>query len=569
MQYEKQYSKDEILTQYLNTVYFGANAYGAEAAAQTYFGKTPSESDPSPRRPCSPACPRRRAPITRAGIPTRPSSGATRCSAPCGSRATSTGSSTTRPYDTPIKLAPYSPYQQVREPYVVDFVKQQLIAMFGKDKVFKGGLRVQTTIDPKCQELARKAIKGVLNQKNDPSAAIVSLDPNTGYIRAMASSGDYDKTKFNLAAQMHRQPGSAFKPFCLVAALEQGMNPVTTVYRSGPQAIHIPGANETWHVNNFSDGYYGSSNLVEATIHSDNSIFAQLIMDVGVQERGERGQGDGHQVADQRQPEPSCSAGSPMGSARSTWPPLTGRWRPAVGTWSRRSSRGSGTRAASSSARPSRRSRRRSRPRTAFTATQILELNVQRGTGKRAHIGRPGAGKTGTASDFSDAWFCGYTPHLATAVWVGHPKGRVPMRSVHGIAVTGGSFPAMIWHNFMYEADRTYPAGGFPGPSGIAAAGGPVVAGAGSTTTDSTTTTTGAGTTRPRRTTTTAAPTTSKPTTSPPTTSPPTTSPPTTSPPTTSPPTTSPPTTQPPTTAAPATATAPTNAVPATVSPPT
>jgi penicillin-binding protein 1A len=485
-----------------------------------------------------------------------------------------TGEQYDQAYETPIKLAPYSPYQQVREPYVVDFVKQQLIDMFGKDRVFKGGLRVQTTIDPKWQELARKAIRSVLDRKNDPSAAIVSLDPNTGYIRAMASSGDYDKTKFNLAAQMHRQPGSAFKPFCLVAALEQGMNPATTVYRSGPQAIHIPGTNETWHVNNFSDGYYGASNLVEATIHSDNSIFAQLIMDVGVKNVVNVAKAMG--IKSPINANPSIVLGgltygvSPLDMA-SAYGTMAAGGRHVEPTIITRVWDASGklifeaqpkvTQAISA--------------RTAFTATQILQLNIQRGTGKRADIGRPCAGKTGTASDFSDAWFAGYTPHLATAVWVGHPKGRVPMRSVHGISVTGGSFPAMIWHNFMYDADRTYPAGGFPGPSGIAAAGAPAVASsAGATTTDSTTTTAVAVTTRPRRTTTTAAPTTSPPTTSPPTTpppttSPPTTSPPTTSPPTTSPPTTSPPTTQPPTTAAPATATAPTDAVPATVSPPT
>jgi penicillin-binding protein 1A len=253
-QYEKQYSKDEILTQYLNTVYFGANAYGAEAAAQTYFGKTPNELT-LPEAAMLAGMPQAPSAYNPRRNPDKALVRRNEVLAAMWEQGYITGEQYDEAYETPIKLAPYSPYQQVREPYVVDFVKQQLIDMFGKDRVFKGGLRVQTTIDPKWQELARKAIKSVLDRKNDPSAAIVSLDPNTGYIRAMASSGDYDKTKFNLAAQMHRQPGSAFKPFCLVAALEQGMNPATTVYRSGPQAIHIPGTNETRHVNNFGDGY--------------------------------------------------------------------------------------------------------------------------------------------------------------------------------------------------------------------------------------------------------------------------------------------------------------------------
>ena len=124
---------------------------------------------------------------------------------------------------------------------MVDYVKQQLIAMFGKDTVFKGGLRVQTTIDPAYQKLAAEAISSVLDRPGDPSAALVSVEPNTGYIRAMVSSSDYDKSKFNLAAQAQRQPGSTFKVFALVGAIEMGIDPNSTYYQSMPLQAPDPG----------------------------------------------------------------------------------------------------------------------------------------------------------------------------------------------------------------------------------------------------------------------------------------------------------------------------------------
>ena len=152
---------------------------------------------------------------------------------------------------SPIDLSPASPYTQVREPYVVDYVKQQLIAMFGQDTVFKGGLRVQTTINPAYQKLAAQAISSTLNRSGDPSAALVSVEPATGYIRAMVSSSDYDKSKFNLAAQAKRQPGSTFKVFALVGAIEMGIDPYNTYYDSKPLSLQIPGSTTPWSVTTF------------------------------------------------------------------------------------------------------------------------------------------------------------------------------------------------------------------------------------------------------------------------------------------------------------------------------
>jgi len=216
-------------------------------------------------------------------------------------------------------------------------------------------------------------------------------------------------------------------------------------------------------VHNFGDSYYGSSNLVEATLHSDNSIYAQLVMDVGVQNVVNVAKTMGIMSPVNANP-PIVLGGLTYGvsaldmaSAYGTLATGGVHVPPTIITkvWDANGKLIWQYQPKPVQAVPA---------NVAATATEILELNVQRGTGTRAQIDRPAAGKTGTATDFSDAWFCGFTPHLATAVWMGHPEGRVPMTNVHGISVTGGSYPAMIWHDFMYQADRTYPEGNFPGP---------------------------------------------------------------------------------------------------------
>ena len=162
-------------------------------------------------------------------------------------------------------------------------MRKQLIDMFGEDKVFKGGLRVETTINPAYQQLALDSITTNLNEEGDPSAALVSIEVETGYIRAMVGSSDYDSSKFNLAAQGRRQPGSAFKTFCLVAAIEMGMDPYNTYYESMPLTIAIAGSKEPWEVGTYGGSYYGSSTVAQATLRSDNTVYAQMAMDVGAE----------------------------------------------------------------------------------------------------------------------------------------------------------------------------------------------------------------------------------------------------------------------------------------------
>ncbi len=538
-QFERKYSKNEILEMYLNTIYFGANAYGVEAAARTYFDKEPmeltiAESALLAGLPQAPTAynPRRN--------PTRALERRDSIILKMYQQGFITQDEAREAWNADLDLAPVSPYSKVKEPYVVAFVRKQLIDMYGEDMVFKGGLRVETTINPAYQRLAEKAISTTLDREGDPSAALVSIDVKTGYIRAMVGSTDYEDSKFNLAAQGRRQPGSAFKTFVLAAAIEAGMDPYDTYYQSQPLSIMLPGNTKPWNVKTYGGNYYGTSDVATATLRSDNTVYAQMILDLGPELVVDIAKRMG--ITSELNPYPAIALGgltwgvSPleMASAYATLanqgeyivPTIILRVKDADGNvlWEANPKR---TQAITQG--------------VAYEVTRILQRNIWSGTGTRADIDRPAAGKTGTAQEYYDAWFCGYTPHLSTAVWMGYPQAQIEMDNVHGIRVTGGSFPAEMWHKFMYDADRDYEEVEFPEPD-VPAKFDPFIHSEyavppTSSTTSSTTTTT--------------LPTTEPPVTEPPvtaTTAPPTTRPPTTRPPTTAPPTTSPPTTSPPNT---------------------
>ena len=462
-QMERKYSKNEILDMYLNTVYFGSNAYGIEAAARTYFDKDPMDltlpeaallaglpqapSAYSPRRHPEEAIERRDLVLLK-----------------MNELGFITNDEAAQALDTPLELAPYSPYTKVEEPYVVAFVRKQLIDMFGEDRVFGGGLRVETTINPAYQRLAMEAITSTLNEEGDPSAALVSIETKTGHIMAMVGGSDYDSSKFNLAAQGRRQPGSAFKTFVLVAALEMGIDPWNTYYMSMPVSLTYPGAPEPWDVKTYGNSYYGNSSVVQATLRSDNTVYAQMALDVGAEQIVDVAHRMG--ITSELNADPAISLGgltigvSPleMASAYATLanggrhiePTIITRVLDANGNviWKAEPKQ---TQAISSG--------------VAYEVTRILQMNIASGTGGKADIERPAAGKTGTATEWYDAWFCGYTPSLSTAVWMGHPEAQIPMDNVHGIKVTGGSFPAIMWQKFMYQADRDYPEEEFAVPT--------------------------------------------------------------------------------------------------------
>lgn len=458
---EGAWSKDRILTAYLNRVYYGNRAYGIEAAAQTYFSKSsgelniaeaallaglpqaPSVTNPftAPQRALA-----RRAEVLRAML--------------------ETGVITARQHRlasaSALELRPGRLYSEIREPYFFGYVRDRLIEVYGAERVRSGGLQVYTTIVPRYQRLAEKAIRDTLNLATDPAAALISISPRTGAIRAMAAVvPNRPKNQFNLVSQARRQPGSTFKTFVLAAAVEMGVNPDSTYYVSAPfvYKTHPAGSCDDgswWCVKTYANDYYGWSSIRSATLRSDNAVYAQLTLDVGPEKIAEvaRRMGVRSPLDVGGSYVPSIGLGSvavsPLDLA-SAYATLAAGGVYAEPMAIRRVILPDGTVDTETGWGKPRRYRAISEG-TAAIVTRILEQNVQSGTGTRAALGRPAAGKTGTNEEHADAWFAGYTPELATTVWVGYTGGEIPMESVHGIAVTGGSFPAEIWRLFMSSA---------------------------------------------------------------------------------------------------------------------
>src|SRR4051812_39031813 len=450
---EKQHSKRWILNSYLNDVPYGTvggkTAIGVEAAAETYFGKHAKDLSlvQSALLAGLPQAPSQYNPFQNERAAFQRRNEVLQAMADNGyiTQAEATEATTKK-----IRLRPSSLYSKRREPYFFDYVEQQLIEKYGAGVYRKGGLKVYTTIDPKLQEAGRNAINGRLGQPGDPSSAIVTIDSHTGYIKAMASSGGYRDRTFNLAAQGHRQPGSSFKPFVLITAVLQGADPDRTIYVSKPVHLEIPGYG-VWSPQTYSNTYSGAESLTRATLHSDNSVFAQLDVDVGPKNVAKTAKMMG--ITSKLEGLPSEGLGgltygvSPLEMASAYATLAAGGIR-------------SEPKAIRKVVFPDGKSDDLGKPKrkrvlsdgVAYTVTKVLEKNVQAGTGTAANIGCPAAGKTGTTDNFADAWFVGYTPQMSTAVWVGYPNARVEMTNVHGISVAGGTFPAEIWHDYMNVA---------------------------------------------------------------------------------------------------------------------
>ena len=468
------WSKNRILQEYLNQVYFGNHAYGVEAAAQTYFSRrarnltlpqaallaglpqAPSVFDPfnKPDRALA-----RRNTVLRAMLENRDIT-----------RAQFQAATAQR--DLGLKKGQL--YRRIHEPYFFSYVREELLREYGANTVRSGGLRVYTTIDRRFQKLARKAITDTLYYKSDPAAAVVSIDPRSGAIRAMDAVIPGKKAlQFNLAAQSRRQAGSTFKTYVLAEAIEQGANPDSTYYTSAPFFYRPDPVGDCdtnwWCVETYGNDYYGSSSVHSATLRSDNTVFAQLTLDVGPENVADMAHKLGVRSSLKIREGayvPSLGLGamgvSPLDMA-SAYATLA-----AGGMYSRPTAitkvvlpdgkvdetAGWGV--------PER--RRVIQDGVAYEVTKILRDNINAGTGTGANIPRPAAGKTGTTERHSDAWFCGYTPDLSTTVWVGYPQGEIPMESVHGISVAGGTFPAQIWRLFMQPALQNEPAREFALP---------------------------------------------------------------------------------------------------------
>ena len=446
--------KNWILREYLNSVPYGTNegrtAIGIEAAAVTYFSKNARELELHEAALLAglPQAPSQYNPFRNPTAALERRNEVLRAMADNGFI---TAARAERAYAQPLGLRRgVERYTQRREPYFFDYVEEQLIEEYGVGAYRRGGLKIHTTIDPELQEAGRAAIKGQLPFPDDPSGAIVAIDPSNGYIKAMASSGSYKARSFNLAAQGHRQPGSAFKTFVLVTALRQGVDPRSTTYTSKPLDLVVPGYGP-WKVSTYDNTYGGRMDLVRATLRSDNSVYAQLDIDLGPKNVRETAEMMG--ITTELDGIPAEGLGglrlgvSPleMANAYATLASYGVRNEPIAIT---KVEFPDGK--VDELGKPK---RKRVFPEwVAYEATKILEQNVTSGTGTAAQIGCDAAGKTGTTDNFNDAWFVGYTPNLAASVWVGYPNALIEMRSVHGISVAGGTFPARIWNSFMTVA---------------------------------------------------------------------------------------------------------------------
>ena len=450
IEYSKRHSRREILGQYLNIASYGtiegSTAVGVQAASKIYFDRpvwklslpqaallaglpqAPSEYNPILNPEAARA---RRDQVLRRmdklGYVSRAQA----------RRAEAAG----------LGLDVSDEYFEHRQPYFFDYVENELISEYGVNTVRQGGLEVRTTIDPDLQEVGLEAMRSALPYSTDPSSALVSIDPRNGHIRAMVSSSNYAETQFNLAAQGRRQPGSTFKAFVLTTAIKQGIDPYSTYYTSKPLDLDLPHWGH-WSVSTADEGYQGTVNLQQATVSSDNTVFAQLDLDVGPKSVAQTAKSMGITT------ELDGIPAEGIGGLRLGVTPLelTNAYATlaAGGVHHDPVSIEEVAFPSGKVDRPQRAAPRRvlTEP-VAWEVTRLLHDNITEGTGTAAYTGCAGqAGKTGTTDEYTDAWFAGYQPNLATAVWVGYPESNdISMSSVHGTTVFGGTFPAEIWHS--------------------------------------------------------------------------------------------------------------------------
>jgi penicillin-binding protein 1A len=454
-QLEKRWTKDQILGAYLNMVYYGAGAYGIEAAARTYFHKhaTGLNVKEAALLAALPKFPSAYSPTTDKAMAKQQRNKVLQLMANQGfitqKRADRLMASKLHVYSRPPN------YNRSLADYFVSYVTKELTTKFGSRKVFEGGLKVTTSIDIGWQQKAIDIIKGTTGPLNfgfKPSAALVAIDPDNGYIRTMVGGLDYKKQKFNLASQARRQPGSSMKPFVLTAAIEQGMNPDTTFYNSkSPVIIPMGPYAQPWVVN--GDGPGGPESVSAATTISDNVVFAQLSVDVGPENTVRTAHKMG--ITSPLDAVPSITLGTSgvtpleMAVAYATLASNGVHHKPQAIVTVR-------NRQGDTIWKPKTKGRRAIPAGVASAVTECLERVATGGTGSStgAYFPYPRAGKTGTTENGWDVWYCGYTPDLAASVWMGDMKKNSPMSGAYG-----GTYCAPMWAKYFAAAlkGRSHP----------------------------------------------------------------------------------------------------------------
>ncbi len=466
---EKIMTKEEILFGYLTTSYYGSGAYGIGAAAKIYFDKDVAQLDISEA-------------ATLAGVvkaPTSLSPFVDRDAADERRRVVlqamlDQGYLDDEDYEReaarrlwsvddedlpngPVTvLIPRDSKGALDHHFFVDHVEAELLDLFGPDLVYNGGLQVETTIDTRLQEAAEQTVARRLGNTEYPiEMALATVDPETGHILAMVGGRDYEFSQVNLATggSTGFQPGSSFKPLVLAAAFSLGLNPETRY--PAPARWHVPGCTGgSCAISNYSHRGYGTISLRKATAASVNTVYAQLVVDVTIDDTVELARNLGLSRID---PDQNYGASLALGAAESS--PL--EMASAYGTFAN-----SGVRVAPTSIlrvvdsvgnvlidNRARVGQRVLDEAVADNVTDVLTDVIESGTGRAAAIGRPAAGKTGTAQAYRAAWFVGYTPQLSTAIWMGHADRLASLRNVNGVgSVTGGSHPAVAWSDFMGQA---------------------------------------------------------------------------------------------------------------------
>jgi penicillin-binding protein 1A len=479
------WSKEKIITEYLNTIYFGNGAYGIESAARTYFGSDVNHLGCG--TPGHKLCVEELQPweaALLAGVIQNPS-GYDPVDKPMAARTRRNvvleqmyqqGYLRRADYEESLRQAlpappdVQPPHQSLVEGidagYFVSWVSQQIIERYGATRAFDGGLHIKTTLDLDLQRSAEQAVNGYLPGPEGPTASLVAIENSTGEVRAMVGGRNYNETPFNLATEGERQPGSSFKAFDLAAALEDGISPEST-WSSRLKIFNVPGTKgtEKFIVHNDEGAYTGTNTLTGATAFSDNSIYAEVGLKVGTKRIAKLAHEMG--ITTPISTNPAMTIGglnvgvTPLDMAHAYETIAHGGQRIGGTLASGRQPTGIQEVSAGSQTLQDGHhhdvnrvlAKRVLPPGVASTETSMLETVLQYGTAKSAAIGQFAAGKTGTTSNFGDAWFVGWDKKYTVAVWVGYPNKLIPMTTdFGGQPVFGGTYPALIWHDFMLAA---------------------------------------------------------------------------------------------------------------------